>query len=284
MGRYLSRTLALLLSAHLSLAAYFFEANTSYDYFRGIPDGSWNGNSGALVSLNAADCYFDGICFQLGGSFGIYNWDGRENLVFKNAKNPLYEGFLTAGGTWQSDDYTFGLVYDRIFTNHFGIYDTSPSFDQLRFHAGYQLCYETFGVFGTCHLSTSHKKALGIPVAFRAIDQMNLFWGHTFDNSAKTLLWLGAPYRKSLRFPNKTAGVLTAGVALRAPLTDNLYFDGHGSYMRARNAHGSEQSRNYAASVCIGITYSLDPCEGENFFVMPVANNANFLVDSNHNQ
>ncbi len=261
------------------------ELNASYDNFRGIPDGSWNGNNGALLSGNAAVCIADMFSVQAGGSYGLYNWDGRQNLVFRNPKALQTESFITAGIATLIGPFNLGLVYDRVFTRHFGIYDLSPSFDQLRFQAGYQFCCDEFGVWGTAHLETSHKNALGLPISYRAIDQINLFWSHYFDNCAKTTLWAGLPYRDSLRYEHRAAGEFILGFSARVPLTDCLYLDGHGAYMRARQASGAFQSLNYAANICIGITYLFDGCGCEDCSIyMPVANNSNFLIDTNLNQ
>ncbi|MFN4175165.1 MAG: hypothetical protein ACK4HV_08700, partial [Parachlamydiaceae bacterium] len=72
--------------------------------------------------------------------------------------------------------------------------------------------------------------------------------------------------------------------SFRAPLTDKLSLVGYGSYMTARHSSGVRESRNYGASLSVGITYSLygcDPCETP---YLPIANHSNFLIDSNQNQ
>jgi hypothetical protein len=267
------------------LSSYCLEVNGSYDYFRGLPDGSWNGNNGALIGVNGGMNLFDCTTVQLGGSFGLYNWDGRGNLVFHNPKAPEEIGFITAGLATSWYGFSGGLVYDRMFTHHFSIYDLSPSIDQLRFQISYPYCSEEFGIWGTVDLSRSHKKALGLPIAFKAIGQMNLFWSHLFQNCAKTTVWAGLPYRTSLRFHHKIPGTFIAGFSFRVPLCSQLYLDGNGSYMAARKSHGVSQSRNYGANICVGITYlfSSDECCFDQPF-MPIANHSNFFVDINHNQ
>lgn len=267
-----------------SLTAFSYELNTSYDYFRGIPDGSWNGNSGALIGGNIGTCLFDCASVQLGGSYGLYNWDGRENQVFKNAKALEQQAFLTVGASTSTCDFNVGIVYDRMWVKHFSIYDVNASFDQLRLQGGYRFCSDEVGLWGTVRLTTAHKHALGIPVSFKAINQVNAFWSHYFDNCAMTTIWLGAPYGNSLRYHHKAAGVFTAGFNVRAPLTDCLYVDAHGAYMRARNASGSRQSRNWGSNVCVGLTYVFgDDCASYCSSYMPVANNSNFFVDSSIN-
>lgn len=270
--------------ANASLTALCYELNTSYDYFRGIPDGSWNGNSGAFVAGNVGMGLYDCFAAQLGGSYGLYNWDGRENQVFKNSKALEHEAFLTVGVSSSINEFNLGLVYDRCWVKHFSIYDVEASFDQLRFQGGYQFCSEEVGLWGTARLTTAHKHALGVPVSFKAINQINAFWSHYFENCAMTTIWLGAPYGNSLRHHHKPAGVFTAGFAVRAPLTECLAIDAHGAYMRARHASGSEQSRNWGANICVGITYTFgDDCSCCGCSYMPVANNSNFFIDSSFN-
>lgn len=273
-----------LIQAHLF--AYNFELNTSYDYFRGLPDGSWSGNTGVFWLGNFGTVLYDCVGVQVGGSYGLYNWDGRQNLVFKNPKALQQQAFVTTGLFSSIGPFNGGLVYDRLFTKHFGIYDRNPSIDQLRFQIGYQCFSEELGVWGTVHLRTSHHRALGVPISFRAIDQINFFWTHYFANSAKTTVWIGGPYRGSLRFHlKKPAEICSTGFSLRVPLSNCLFVDGHGSYIWAQKAHGVRQSRNYNANICIGLTY-LFGNERSNSGVtyMPVANNSIFLVDTNFNQ
>lgn len=264
--------------------ALHLELNLSYDYFRGIPDGTWNGNNGSLIGANFGACLYDFLGFQAGGSYGIYNWDGRGNLVFNNPKSSQQQAFITTGLFSSYAQFNAGVVYDRIFTKHFGLFDLNPTFDQMRFQAGYEFCCEELGLWGTAHVTRSHKSALGVPVKFKAINQINLFWTHFFENCAKTTLWLGCPYERSLRFPHRIAGVFIAGFSLRVPLTCRLLIDGYGSYMRARNSHGVSQSRNYAANICIGLTYLFGDCPEYSNTYMPIANHSNFLVDTNINQ
>lgn len=267
------------------LTAYSLEVNTSADYFRGMPDGSWSGNSGALIGVNAGIYVYDHANIQIGGSYGLYNWDGRGNLVFANDKLLEQVGFLTIGASSSHRDITAGLVYDRIFTNNFGIYALNPSFDQLRFQVGRTICCEEYGVWGTINLNTAHEDALGIPTTFKAIGQVNLYWRHAFENCASTMLWAGIPYQSSLMFPHKRAGNVILGFSFRTPLCDQLFLDGNGSYMAPRkSSSGTIQSRNYGYNLCLGLTYSFDDCSSCDTPFLSIANHSNFFVDTNINQ
>ena len=267
------------------LLSYSLELNTSYDYFRGLPEGSWNGNSGALVAANGGICLFDCIAVQAGGSYGVYNWDGHENVVFDSRSHVEQIGFITAGLSSSYNGWNGGVVYDRLFTQHFGIYNLNPSIDQLRFQAGYTFCSDELGIWGTLDLTRCHKKALGLPVSFKAIGQMNAFWTHVFENCAKTTVWLGMPYRSGLMFPHQKAGNFIAGFSFRVPLTCQFVLEGNGSYMAGRHSHERVQSRNYGSNICVGITYLFsDDSEYCSAPYMAIANHSNFFVDTNVNQ
>ena len=270
---------------HSLLIGYSLELNTSYDYFRGIPDGSWNGNSGLLLAVNSDIPLFDCVGLQVGGSYGLYNWDGRGNLVFANPKTVEQIGFFTAGLSSSFCQWNGGIVYDRLFTEHFGLYNLDPSIDQLRFQVGYSLCSDELGIWGTTALTTAHESALGIPTTFKAIGQMNLFWRHFFENCAQTALWIGMPYQNSLRFHHGRAGDFIAGFSFRVPLSEQLSLDGNGSYMAARSSPGVTQSRNYGSNICVGLTYWFtDDDLGCTSPYMSIANHSNFFVDTNVNQ
>lgn len=267
------------------LLGFSLETNISYDYFRGLPDGSWNGNSGAFIAANSGMSVYNSINLQVGGSYGLYNWDGRGNVVFSNPNKVEQIGFLTAGLSSSFCKWNVGIVYDRLFTKHFGIYDLDPSIDQLRFQTGYSFCFDELGIWGTLDLTRAHQSALGIPTSFKAVGQMNLFWGHTFKNCARTNLWIGVPYRHSYMYPHERVGNVIAGFSVRAPLTSRLFIDGNASYMSARRSEGDIKNRNYGSSICIGLTYfySGRPSSHDSPY-MPIANHSNFFVDTNVNQ
>lgn len=270
---------------NLQLSSFTLEFNTSYEYFRGLPEGSWNGNSGAFAGVNGIVPLYEGLDIQVGGSYGAYNWDGRGNVVFNNPKATEQIGFVTAGASYGYCNWKGGVVYDRFFSKHYSVYDLKVSVDQLRFKGGYSFCREEVGVWGTLDLNGAHKKALGLPVRFKAIGQMNLFWSHLFENSAETTLWVGMPYRHSLMFPHSKAGDFIGGFSFRVPLTERFYLDGNGSYMSARHSHGVKESRDYGSSICVGLTYLFSgngTCPKRAY--LPLANPSNFFVDTNRNQ
>ncbi len=276
----------------------FGEINISYDDFRGIPEGTWNGNTGGLIGANFGMTLFDLIGLQVGGSYGVYDWYGRGSVVPGIAGSVQQQGFVTAGlfhkaSCCDGDDEIFccngiqaAAVVDWMFNKNFGVFALDPSFGQVR----YQLSYiingsQEFGVWGAADIHTAHKSVAGIPVSFRAISQVSLFWRSIFENRSELMLWGGVPYRKSLIVPGKREGQFVVGANFRAPFTDCLSLEAHGAYMGPVGNSSIRHFVNYDANVCIGITYSF-PLRGNNCCnqarpYLPIANNSNFFVDTN---
>jgi hypothetical protein len=261
------------------------------DYFRSLPDGSWSGNFGAFSSLNLAvgipkERY--GFGAQVGGSYGLYDWDGRgSNTGLGNTKALQQQAFLTLGlfrMTPECSGFNAGVVYDFMFNKEFGVFALDPYMTQVRAQFGYLIQGgNEVGFWGTINTHTSHRETEQIPVKFRAVPQVNLFWSHYFKNHAQTMLWGGTPYRRGLMYPSSRAGRYIIGASFRAPLTRSLSVFGHGVYMAATSGSATQESRNFAANVCFGVNYSFGGCKAGQRPYLPLANNSNFLADTNLN-
>lgn len=268
------------------------EVNLAYDQFRGLPEGTWNGNTGALIGANFGASLFDMFGVQVGGSYGVYDWYGRGDVVTNDAGAVQQQAFAT-GGIFRRDTCCNGIqggvVVDWMFNKNLGVFALNPSIGQVRFQVGYLWeGTDEFGVWGTTNINTDHKSSFQVPVAFRAISQVSLFWRHIFENSAEAMVWAGAPYNTSLMFSGKRVGAYLIGACLRAPLTSNLDLEAHGVYMGPTgNTH--THFRNYDSNICIGLSYRFgsgcQSCQEERLArpYMPIANNSNFLVDTSVN-
>ena len=262
----------------------------AYDFFRSLPDGSWAGNTGAFTSLNFAvglpkEEYGFGV--QIGGSYGLYDWNGRGSNATGNSKAWQQQGFVTAGllrMTPQCAGWNAGLVYDMMFNKEFGVFAVNSFIGQLRGQIGYLIKGgNEIGLWSAYGTQTSHREADEIPVKFRGISQANLFWSHYFKNSSQLTLWAGTPYRRGLMYTSGRAGQYIIGINFKAPLTRSLSVVGHGVYMAARSNPASQESRNYAANICFGLNYSFGGCKAGQRPYLPLADNSNFLVDTNLN-
>lgn len=261
-----------------------------YDHFRGPADGTWNGNAGAVVGANVGVSIWNGIGAQVGASYGVYDWNGRGPLGGRDSDSVQQQGFVTSGVFYKTPccrGFMGGVVVDYMFNKNFGVFGLNPNIGQVRWQAGYLLCCKhEFGVWGAANINTTHKHAFEIPVRFRAINQVSLYYKHIFDNCAEAMVWAGIPYRRSLLISGKRSGNVLVGASFRAPLTSCLSVEGHGVYMSPQSNRYSHKFHNDAVNVSIGLTYafgvgSCDCCElwrAKPYF--PVANNSNFLVDT----
>lgn len=263
----------------------------SFDYFRSLPDGSWTGNIGAFSSVNLAVCLPKdpyGMGAQLGGSYGVYDWEGRGSNSSGNSKAVQQQAFLTLGlfrRTPQSAGFNGGIVYDFMFNKEFGVFALNPTVEQLRAQAGYLLTGgHELGLWATVNTDIAHKKVSKVPVQFRAIPQVNLFWEHYFNNKAQAMFWVGMPYRRGLMNLSGTAGRFIFGTRFKTPLTHNFSITGHGAYMFSRHGSVIKESRNYAANICFGLNYSFGGCGSSDRPYLSLADNSNFFVDTNFNQ
>lgn len=260
------------------------EVSIALDTFRSLPDGSWGGNMGAYLGLNLALAIpkvGSGNGVQWGWSYGVYDWDGRGST---DSKSVQQEAFVTLGvfhKTEAASGLNAAVVYDFCFNAKAGVFGLSPTMQQVRGQIGYLIKKKNeLGVWGTYGTTTSHKSYSGIPVEFRAISQVSLYWRHIFKNQGETMIWGGTPYRKGLMFDSGRPGNYVVGASFRAPLTSSFSLDGHGMYMGARSGSASSESKNYAANVAIALTYSFGGKKAGARPYMPVANNSNFIADT----
>lgn len=267
------------------------DLSLALDFFRSVPDGSWAGNSGAFASCNLAigivpEKY--GLGAQLGSSYGLYDWQGRGSTGSNNSSAFQQQGFVTAGffrTTPLDSGLNLGVVYDLMWNRKFGVFGVEPLLGQVRFQAGYLIQGgNEVGFWGTANTQTSNQEFSQIPLQFRAISQINLFWTHYFKNRAQTMLWAGVPYQKSLMFSSGRAGNYVFGASFKAPLTSVLSVFGHGSYMGPHSGTVPQESSNYAANLCFGLMYSFGGELAGQRPYLALADNSNFLVDTSTNE
>lgn len=255
------------------------------DNFRSIPDGSWQGNSGALAAVNFKAPLPSSFSVQLGGSYGLYDWYGKDSIPSQSGLQQ--QGFITVAAsreTEESSGFNAGIAYDWMLNNNFSVFCVNPFFDQIRAQIGYLLDGgNEIGAWASYGITTSYKESQQIPLQFRGISQVNLFWCHYFKSHGYTMLWAGTPYRRGLMYTSGRPGTFTVGAQFSVPLTDYLSVQGTASYMGARKVSGISPSSNYSADVLIGITYSFGKRRIKQSPYMTPANNSIFMSDSNQN-
>jgi hypothetical protein len=263
------------------------DTTLALDQFRSLPEGSWEGNWGGLLSLNLQAYINPSWQAQLAGSYGLYDWTGRSSTPFKNPSAWQQQAFATGAFSRETPcrcGFNFGLAYDWMFNKNFGEFAVNPTLSQLRSQLGYLIKGgNELGAWATINTNVSHKESQEVPLKFRAISQANLFWCHYFKNGAYGMLWGGTPYRRGLMHSSGRAGRYIFGARFHAPLTHALSLNGHAAYMGARSAHNGTESKNYAANICFGLTYSFGYRKVNPTPYMGLADNSNFLVDTNAN-
>ncbi len=175
-----------------------FDLTLALDDFRDIPSGSWKDSFGALTAANLTVPLPCSFSTQLAGSYGLYEWAGRSSTPFKNSKTYQQQGFLTIAASWQTPNragWNAGIAYDWMLNKNFGVFAVNPDFDQIRGQFGYRIKGgNEIGFWGTYGIQTDHEKSQNIPLRFRGISQVNLFWNHTFKTHGYGMLWVGTPY------------------------------------------------------------------------------------------
>src|SRR5436309_3061686 len=109
------------------------EVGVAYDSFRSLPQGSWEGSTGALVKINVAvpvDILCEGLGLQAGGSYGVYDWSGHAASLSGNLKEVQQGGFVTAGAFWVTpycEGVNAAIVYDWMINKNYAIFGLSPN-------------------------------------------------------------------------------------------------------------------------------------------------------------
>lgn len=270
-----------------SWSPFEVDLSLALDDFRGIYSGSWSNDFGAVLAANIFIPLTCSFSTQLAGSYGLYDWAGRASTPFKNSKTLQQQGFITIAASWQTPNvcgWNVGIAYDWMLNKNFGIFAVDPCFDQIRGQFGYLFKGgNELGLWGSYGICTDHKRSQNIPLEFRGISQVNLFWCHYFKSCGYGLLWVGTPYRRGLLYSSGRAGNFIIGAQFSVPVTNSLSIDGHGSYMGPRHGSGVTPSKNFGANLYFGITYSFGKCRIIKSPYMTLANNTNFMVDTNQN-
>lgn len=264
------------------------------DSFRGVSDGSYQSNFGVVNGVNAGFPIFDtGLAWQLGMSYGIYDFSGRVSAVDHNSACQT-QTFITTGFFHKANHgrrLSFGLVYDWMINDNWGEYAIDPTIGQWRGQIEFALnpC-SAVGVYGSLADRRVEEWA-EIPsagsqlVRTRAMDQVNLFYRHKFVRGTDARVWIGLPDRERLT-GRGSLGEWIAGGQVEVPIGPRFALYGGVQYMKASASPGNGGSLQDSSDAFIGLTYypGLNARTSElngtcNVPYLPVANNSSFLVD-----
>lgn len=268
------------------------------DNFRGIPDADAGDNSGALFGFNVAtplpylkEC---GIGFQLGGSYGAYDFAGRAHT--RHNKAIQSQGFVTAGFFFRPQQCTplsLGITYDWMFNQNYSLYAESPTLQQVRGQLAYYVTSsDEIGVWGTYDVAKVHKvyehRTFDYRITYRPISQANFFWRHLFSGGVETTAWAGLPTRNRLNQEHsKRPGKFIVGCEITVPFLDSWALIGRACYMQPGTKRGALGSKEYTSNIAINLVYFLggnSACGEKNASpawmpYLPVANNSTFFAD-----
>ena len=292
---------------------YVMNAFAGFDSFRGVADGTFQNNNGFVTGLNGGmpipwlGEY--GVGFQAGASYGVYDWDGR--AVGTPATGSQTQVFATTGFFRRADSdlpIAAGIVHDWMFNTNFGTNANDPTLGQWRLQTGYLWnAWNEFGVWATFRDLGVHKTTATYNQGYRAVDQASLFWHHKFQKyGADGTFYGGLPTEHRLNQSaaafapagsGGTLGSFIVGTMWNVPVNDRLSFYANGMYMKP-SAHGGTEvgpggAVAYASAqgfwdMQIGIAFypwstaRSTTAAGRKWApYMPMANNGNFMVDTN---
>jgi hypothetical protein len=270
-----------------------------FDAFKGVSEAGLNDNFGAVTGLNASVPLFGlseyGFGWQLGMSYGIYDFDGRDTL---NTAASQEQTFITTGFFRKApcgEHLSFGLVYDWMVNTDWGAYANDPTLGQWRGQVEWAVSdCNAFGVRGAVRDNTTRQTVVvaGIDylVANRAVSHAECFWRHEFEcTKAESFLWAGLTQNDRLTGDGSLSDWLL-GASVEVPLSDRISLYANAEYVHPTAAAGPDASVDTCYDISMGITIYFggrccDCCETHCAGpYLPVANNSSFLVDQGVNR
>ncbi len=262
------------------------------DSFKGISDGSYESNFGAVAGVNSALLLPTdyNIGWQLGMSYGVYDLDGWGEHSVNNSSTSQQQIFVTTGFFHKANEgrrLSYGIVYDWMINDHWGVYGNNPTLGQWRGQIEYALTEcNSVGVWGTVS-DRYYRRAVRDQDTLRnaAVNQANLFWHHKFCSGADSWVYFGVPERYALTHDG-SLGSWMVGANLQVPLSDRLALYANGSYFRPCASAGGDAAMAQGYDVSMGVawyfggravSHALNGDCGLPY--MSLGNNSNFLVD-----
>ena len=274
-------------------------AYAGFESWRGVSDGLTN-NNGAFTGANMGipipllEDY--GFGWQLGATYGVYDWMGRATNGSDEANRSQQQLMVTTGVFHRADEncgWSGGFVHDFMVNDNFGTLSMEPFLGQWRAQVGYAISGKNeFGVWAAWHDygSTQSFFTPDLPITYEPIGQVNAFWHHKINPyGADTWVWLGVP--SQTRINEAFGGVLndlTFGASVQAPMSDNLALSGNFQYAKAASSQGILGSLEDSFDLSVSLVYypgrtaKSRTVAGRTWMpLLPVANNGSFMVDRN---
>ncbi|HWB12785.1 MAG TPA: DUF6666 family protein [Pirellulales bacterium] len=270
-----------------------FEAFQGFDSFRGPPEGIGPSNFGEVTGANAAMPVYEpwGIGWQLGASYGIYDFSGRPPPATQLA-GAQQQIFVTTGFFRRARNgqrMSFGLVHDWMINNNYSQFALSPTLGQWRGQLEWAMSdRNSLGLWATVRDKSYFGARPDNTNQFQAISQINAFWHHKYAFGGDTWLRIGMPLSKTF-VGNRLAGSAIIGATAQLPLNEQLALYANAMYMAPNTAAGPIGASRDTYNISMGFAWypgrnARTPNVNGGCWLpyMPLGNNGNFLVDSVH--
>jgi hypothetical protein len=247
-------------------------------------------NFGAVAGLNGGmpvpGLRDYGIGWQLGMSYGVYDWDGRSSYYSSAASQQQI--FVTTGFFHKAQEgqrLSYGMVYDWMLNDNYSYYPIAPTLGQWRGQIEYAVSNRNaFGVYGTLHDLASHTIQQAY-VESRAINQCDIFWHHKFDQGADSRLWFGLPDHSSYTEGDSLLDWII-GAQVEVPLSENLALVASGQYGHPCSSANANASMDQYYDISAGVIWYIGGHAKKASInggcwqpYLPTANNSTFLVE-----
>lgn len=248
-----------------------------------FPAGGFNDSFGLVSGVNTAFALGDSqIRGQLGGSYGVYDWKGRAGVFEDSLEEQLY---LT-GGVYKRSNFcageriSWGLAYDHLWTDNWGINADDFNLGQIRSISGLALnASNEVGVWSTIHTQDAFVPIGGrVNPRIRAMNQANVYWKRHWNFGGTTMAYLGA-------MDAADVGDWSFGMMGRAPLSDGVALYGNFAYVIPSSDTGVVGSTEDQWNAGFGLVFYLG-CKAKSpgisgdpgLPLMPIAGNSTFLI------
>lgn len=258
-----------------------------FDSFRGPSEFFLPDNFGVRAGMNVGVALIDrwGIGLQAGASYGGYDWDGRLTGENSSWQSQL---FATAGIFKRADKglpFNAAIVCDYMANDAFGVVANEPDLSQFRALFSIPLTeHNEIGAWGTLRNGACTQNGL----TFMPVNQYNAFWRYWFCGGSEITVYGGMTDGSRHGIGPGSLFSWIAGAGYQVPLTDHLAVYGDFAYMKPSSDVGGGAVIEDGYNISVGIAFYPCACLRKRsnccrgwLPMLPVANNASFLVDNN---
>ena len=270
------------------------------DAWKNHGDDDDNNNFGYRAGFNMGFGRNTRIRGQLGASYGVYDFHGREDPQQVPTERQI---FLTGGiykrsNVCADDRVSWGMVYDFMKTENWGEEADDIELGQFRFQVGYAVSSSTeLGLWGALAVEDDLTVSLGGGIDVKARDQVNLYWRRNTELGAELMIYIGLAEEPTginqVQLPTDMSEFVL-GVAGNAPLSNRWALTGNVHYIIPSTAPGDNAPNgieNSYAEESWNVTLGLVFYPGGNAVansisgwaglpLMPVADNGTFSVNT----